>query len=300
MRITAAKEQMYHGTSSKFLRTILKKGLIPKTKKKVWDERKVRKSFEESRKGGRVFQDLESFPGIYFTTNYFASYSAGMDAVRKFGGNAIIIIAQLETQTPQIVIDEDFANFEHIIPPHGDAAARSIDLDTYKVSENVIDSWWNKFKRDEIESKYKFYPRELLRLKNYFADAIEAYVYYRIYTMSEGNAPWYPIRDIYEHFQEKDFDTLRRNYRQKYDKFIRKAQFLAQVPSGRRFMHNVRVTEPVNYRGKNRILCVFEIHEDRSDNSNWIEVHYCKKPVAFEKALKEHSKGVGEPEKVEM
>ncbi len=108
MLITAAKEIMFHGTSSKFLRSILKKGLVVNSKERVYEE-------EYDNRPGVVYKDLESYSGIYFSVNYGTAYGAGQSASLKFGGNILIIVAQIETQTPSVVIDEDSADFTSTI-----------------------------------------------------------------------------------------------------------------------------------------------------------------------------------------
>lgn len=87
----------YHGTTSKFLRAILKNGLLPETKEGVWKDDDFNAAPESpSRK---------SYGGIYWSNNTLTSLRYSSDAARKLGGNPLIVFAliQLKTALP----DED-------------------------------------------------------------------------------------------------------------------------------------------------------------------------------------------------
>lgn len=62
----------FHGTSSLFLRSILKKGLIFNSKKRLWTESKDPK--------------LESFPGVYFTPDLGKASISAQNTYQTFGG----------------------------------------------------------------------------------------------------------------------------------------------------------------------------------------------------------------------
>jgi hypothetical protein len=86
---------MYHGTSSKFLRSIMVNGIVPKPKQKTW---------EIDPAAG--FQDTRvSLPGSYWTSNYMTASGAAHNAMLKFGGKKIYVIAQINEQSG--LADED-------------------------------------------------------------------------------------------------------------------------------------------------------------------------------------------------
>lgn len=69
---------MYHGTSSVFLRSILKHGLLPNPGQTSWDS------------GG----ELPSLGGVYMAPGTRTAWQAGQGAVEKYGGEIIIIEIQ--------------------------------------------------------------------------------------------------------------------------------------------------------------------------------------------------------------
>ena len=96
----------WHGTTSKFLPTILKHGLDNKhTKEGLWvKDSKITKGEINHQPSKR------SYGGIYFAKNMFTSYAYANDAARKLGGTPILIAAILtETST---IPDEDNYNIE--------------------------------------------------------------------------------------------------------------------------------------------------------------------------------------------
>jgi RNA:NAD 2'-phosphotransferase (TPT1/KptA family) len=73
----ATRTVMYHGTTSKFLRSILKKGLDPRAKTRVWADDHGANARNTSRK---------SLPRVYATTNYMTAQSSSTTAAEKLGG----------------------------------------------------------------------------------------------------------------------------------------------------------------------------------------------------------------------
>lgn len=78
--------EMYHGTSSKFLRSILKQGIVPNPKEKKWSDDPHASLYNLSR---------ESLEGSYWTTNIVTALSSSTSTRGKFGGDAITIIAMI-------------------------------------------------------------------------------------------------------------------------------------------------------------------------------------------------------------
>lgn len=75
---------MYHGTSSVFLRSILKNGLDPNPKQKSWDV------------GGA----MPSLGGVYMAPNNARSTrNAAKEAVDKYGGKPIVVTIQVVTSS---------------------------------------------------------------------------------------------------------------------------------------------------------------------------------------------------------
>lgn len=89
---------MYHGTTTEFLRSILKNGIVPNPSKKRWDTDELHQgSFSRA-----------SLSGSYWTTNLMTAVSASSNTTRKFGGSSLVVIAQIAQQSAYA--DEDNLN----------------------------------------------------------------------------------------------------------------------------------------------------------------------------------------------
>jgi hypothetical protein len=86
---------MYHGTSSKFLRSIMVNGIVPKPKQKTWET--------DPNRGGQ--ETRVSLTGSYWASNFLTASSAAHNAMLKFGGKKIYVIAQINEQSN--LADED-------------------------------------------------------------------------------------------------------------------------------------------------------------------------------------------------
>jgi len=93
---SAKPEIMYHGTSSKFLKSILNKGIQAEPKNKRWEDDPGVTHYTSSR---------VSLLGSYWTTNIMTAISSAGNTQDKFGGNRIIVIAQIVAKTA--FADED-------------------------------------------------------------------------------------------------------------------------------------------------------------------------------------------------
>jgi len=87
----------YHGTSSKFLKKILKHGLLPETKEGVWKE--------EDPTATPQSPSRKSYGGVYWSNQVNTSLQYADDTARKFGGNPLIVMALLQVKTA--LPDED-------------------------------------------------------------------------------------------------------------------------------------------------------------------------------------------------
>ena len=76
---------MYHGTTSEFLRSILKTGLQPQPGQKSWT--------------GPEGANLESLDGVYFAPDIRISARAARAAAEKHGGKPMMIAAQVVTDS---------------------------------------------------------------------------------------------------------------------------------------------------------------------------------------------------------
>ena len=77
----------FHGTTTTFLKSILKHGMIPNPNKSVYDSDDTARENRPSNK---------TIGGTYFTTRLGTAASAATSAKNKFNGNPIIIIANIQ------------------------------------------------------------------------------------------------------------------------------------------------------------------------------------------------------------
>lgn len=91
---------MFHGTTTEFLPTIRKQGIVPHPKKKTWqsDPDLIQGSYSRA-----------SLEGSYWTSNLMTAISSASTTRKKFGGKSLIIIAQIAEQSGYA--DEDSVNF---------------------------------------------------------------------------------------------------------------------------------------------------------------------------------------------
>lgn len=94
---TAVRKLFWHGTSSKYLRRILKMGLDPGSKEKQYT------SAPDDRSG----RSIETYGGIYLTDNWMTALTHANNAARKSGGYPMMIAVSYDTRTPRTLIDED-------------------------------------------------------------------------------------------------------------------------------------------------------------------------------------------------
>ena len=261
LRLFESKELMYHGTSSKFLKNILDKGLVFDDKSRVWGNANPSSSSN----------DLESFPGTYLTLNFMTAYSAAGNAYRKFGGNRLMVVANIETRTPQVVADEDdIKNRLSIISKDG----RLTDGDYVKIQllqypkEIDYGKAWDLFKKRAIKSRFK-YPKKLDLVFPLFKELIFAKILWELSFTDPNDVMSSTAYELKELRKQFDFKNARKNYRILFDKFIKKVNFMASPSPNNRFLHSVRNTEPIGFRGKNRIVFIAECSEN--DDYVWTE-----------------------------
>jgi hypothetical protein len=261
---------MYHGTSSTNLRSILKQGVVPNPKDRVWAKDTDINAHNLSR---------ESLSGSYWTSNLMTAESSATTATRYRGagkeGENIIVMALISEGSA--FADEDNINqailigIEHmyqelfgggIILEALPKIAAYLYWGGYEgrdYSEKMTDSY-SEYVHGELasDSKKQPIPRELLK------DVFEAMMfrglayevehsgsgYYRDQYVkemerlaSEGKAPEIPPLAEVEQRLLKLRDALTRVY-------TKTAYFNDQ------FAHTLRTEEPVTYRGANRIVCI--------------------------------------------
>lgn len=286
--------EVYHGTSSKFLRSILKNGLIPNSTQRVWDDSDFAKTDEYN-------ISRKSHSGTYLTTNLGTATGAATNAKQKFGGRTLVVIAQISEQST--VSDEDditlalkwaygqmnreiFGQTDDAIDTALWAWMRKPDL-----KQQMIDVFVNAF-NEAVKAKDR-------KPANYplLANALYAYMMriaaYRQQKYTSGVSWRRPLGDLDQDRPpitdpvqaEKNFHKMHEILSRKYPPRHR-----ARGDFGWR---TFRMMEPVGFRGANRIIGIVEFGEYRWDENHKLIVdpvilHYGKITESFLKQYREH------------
>jgi len=266
---------MFHGTSSVFLRKILKMGLVPSPSERRWGE--------ES--GNWNSPSLESYPGVYFAEEVHRAFSSSFNTVYKFGGNSVIVVASIQQRSGL---------------PDEDSVIKYLDSNTLQNDQVVKNLFLSLFTNDP---KYKndslVYSQYLKWLDNlsyslemdlkHSSDAtfqlFRAFVARRFSYYK--NIVHYLSPEIENRIPSKE--EAERFFRRVFDVFLIKIKRLAVNRNMDKSDHTLRVTGPVTYRGQNRILSIYEditIEEDRRIGQVVFKVHYGKPMTEFERGYR--------------
>jgi len=94
----ATSRLMYHGTSTRFLRSILKKGLVPNPKKQRWG-----KDMDSTRQNVQPVATLDGY--VYLAKSGYLARDIAIDAAKKFGGQPLVAVAQVSLNS--LAVDHD-------------------------------------------------------------------------------------------------------------------------------------------------------------------------------------------------
>lgn len=131
----------FHGTSSKFLQSILSKGLIPEPPERVYSD-----------------GDFKAYEGVYFSDTFTVAAYRGYDAAMRFGGNVIVVCANLD----QVELAGDEDSMQHFLWAIEDY------IDEY-ITDNDLDENDNVDRMEAAAYAFRNYfgveaPREFFRL----------------------------------------------------------------------------------------------------------------------------------------
>jgi hypothetical protein len=269
---TAAKLIMYHGTSTgpnnEILHSILKEGLNPEAKKQSFDVQEDKLIEERS---------LESLGGVYFSVNPFDLRKFSQITKQKFGGNRLGVIAQIETRTPSVTIDEDdlfpldlrrqkiadayFRDVFHVVEASDYMLLNTMESGKLDYSDmakwfvdNVLRKQWNISQQEEKRIVPSIAKVARLQVEAFLAGENARYQnkYWSNRHLFDKYGPKESPSTLFSQLKEATREALR---------IVRKAAEPSSVEY-RRQMHKIRITEPVGYSGANRILVVFHWNDD--------------------------------------
>ena len=264
---------MFHGTCTgpdgQILRSLLKEGLKPDPKQKAYrspypDEDDEDDFYEMDFDTETTMRLDESLGGAYLTTDIEEAKRYAQHACGEHGGSPLLVSAQIETRSPSVRIDEDF--MVNYVWGFVESEFEPKDSDRYHLE---LFQWlesdepgWERIAKDWIEKQF---PQATISehrwqqvlpaagkmiqdimvitfLQNHERDAAsEAYE-------SDDEDEYWDIDIVYE--MQDRVQSFKENIGFVTDKLTE----IAEPPTSG--MHNIRILEPVGYRGANRILSI--------------------------------------------
>lgn len=316
-RRRAKPQLMYHGTSSKNLRSILKQGLIPDPKKRVWqDDPNAASTYTQITR--------RSLKGVYLASNYSTASSASLTAAQKSKSERLIVVAQVQPRSG--FADEDDISFgakraikAAMFDPRHVGSEEFWPLEWVKYTldpssvKPVIKEFGVKLKKELKRSlpEVKRVPLAPKAVEDLFWGLLEQVVagwYKRNKGLPYGTDRYINSgsRSNITRKQERGYYDLLRvrierlsvrkgedRYLDAMSKLTRQLKGLAVPREGDADIRgrNVRMLDPINYRGQNKILSVFEIRDTQDQEGHTVslvKVHYGKIPTETLGALKQH------------
>ena len=265
---TAAKLTMYHGTSAKYLRDVLKHGLRSNPPQRQFGE------------DAREFSSpsYQTFGGAYFTPVLAVAEEYADNAVenpadpQKFPDPHMLVIAQIETRSEQVVLDEDkflnlnsaplfdiFYEYYHKIGKE-DPLEILQAIDAGQLSLDAYAQNWIANNHVAIHRKVQLDPK--LLFPRYRDDVVKA-LWWALADKAAGNYERWGEDEQREILKDLNIPLSTRETRQHFVDVVtelsRKVQRLTDPQEGLQ----VRSLQDIGYRGANRIvgIVVYQYHK---------------------------------------
>lgn len=282
---------MYHGTSREFLPSILKQGMVPNPKRKKWDTDPAASLSMHSR---------ASLEGSYWTSNLLTATSSAYNTTDKFGGNPIILIANIQTQDAKA--DEDNITF-NLKYTYDNAFGGSYSDNPRLVADVYYDNleYYNKIKEKFIKSIHEEFkgnsnqPVPVNLLSDTF-DALTLRIIAHGIKDAKGDEYWSPIYRVKNKPEvPPTVNETEANLLKLKDGLTR--YYRSSTEYKNQFNHTLRITDPVTFGGANRITHIVEIPKGYFDeNKKYIQpeiiLHYGDKNLP-EKFISDYTSRVG-------
>lgn len=316
MQITAAVPTLYyHGTSTRFLRSILVHGLDPtQITKGVWTDKSA---------GTISVPSKQSFGGIYLSNNFMNAFAAASNASRdgKVGGNRLMVITAIQEKSG-IPDEDDYLsissltaeaignNHEHVwlsawIQLRANINSYSVKfLDYYKTFERLVVNKYNIqiSKRQDAQKLRSIMNAVLMatiqRKVSYYVyghDGNSEFNFYRMFDLMRAILPPSVSAKMFPREAENWHDykvpsylwpakpaKAEHVYQMALDKFIKATRNEGMASISHR--QNIRLFTPIKFKGANRIVCLVEILPDKSQ----LIVHYGRLPTEFLEAWRQN------------
>lgn len=235
---------MIHGTSTNFLSSILEEGVTNQPKQRVWSEDKGSAG------------NTETLPGAsYWTNNLLTALSAARNATQKFGGNAMLVFARVDTGDKTVELDEDhFPSIERAVSADLKAVLNGYMLSVSRKEEDYDRSGAISQLIERLHKTVPHIPKERFeKEKPTLLNLVNAWIEYKYL---EENQHWPHKHHINHEITKEDIDKARKEYRDKFAESLKKLHFLATAKDD--FIHNVRFTDKMRHSGRHKILMIAE------------------------------------------
>jgi hypothetical protein len=246
----------YHGTSSKYLKSILSQGLLPNTKEKSW---------AVDPDSNIHTPDRSSYGGIYVSKNLMTAISAARRTAKKTNANTLIVI--MELQSKSLVADEDSVVF-HLSSYNENQALRLYKILKYGAShsdeqtylETAKKTWIDKYIA-QMQYQYSIHPI----LENYIRQILNdegfTAMITRVVSYSTDDWDW---KRLWYDGTELDIDKIPHlPTKHEGEAIFRKfADRLTRIYKARQYANefspNGRSLSPIRFTGKNKIIAIVE------------------------------------------
>lgn len=303
---------VFHGTSSKFLPKIFQLGVIPNSKQGAWRAEDDKHEVDADIRN----PSLRSLEGSYWTTRVGTASSSATAAVMAYGGDKMYIIAQIVPRTA--LADED--NIRSLVKRAFDNMMSNW-FGGRKNSESEVDAWKLKGAIDADPAEYQKMVDDFSVIlydlligkngqgkvattpfdKSLFKETFDTYFERILGHADIGEYASYKRKylDNYELYlpsgtenvddlvQDKHLNPPKlnkvqgeKNYLNTLDKLTKKYKKTVK-PSEQAFDTTLRVTTPIGFSGKNKILAIVTEKEVPKTFNSALTIEYGNLPNEF-------------------
>lgn len=273
----------YHGTSTKYLPSILSQGLIPYPKERSWDTDSY---------ASQSTIDRTTYGGIYVTKNLMTAYSAAFRTAQKTKGNRLIVMIDLQSKS-LIADEDDITRYLKQYP-------ESLALWYFKILKYGTE--FEEYKRELAKQKEKWatdviknldasYNLENPKIRQILQQYLENEGFFAVvtrtvsYTSDKYN--WHRNWDLRKINAENIPDLpSKQEGENAFRSFVSKlTKLLKSLVNKDSFAPKGRSLEPIRFAGSNKIICIVELVDSTSPTK--FILHYGKLPQDFITQYKE-------------
>lgn len=266
-KISSPTRLYYHGTCSKYLSSILKQGMLPTSKEGVWKKEDPESSFHTPSR--------QSFEGTYWSSNVITSLRYANDAKRKFGGNALVVFAQLQPKST-LPDEDDFISIigralDKVWGKEYSVGSSEHALASVFVSLATKDEHGKKI-QDNFRGAIYEHLDDLVKETPQLNDALDALL------LAEVKRKLSHVHDV-EYLIKRNLPNTtfpaslklkpKAEAEQDYRNALRPVMTMLRrlTTTADSYHKTLRIAEPVLFSGRNRIITILEILESEEGSS---------------------------------